>query len=224
MNNEEILFASLVGSKLVKTAGRLSVVENELGKHVLPGLPISVKTSPTSVNSSAIGSSFSNLWKQDVPLSEEQQFFPLSFSLTENGDRWLFPYEPMISISGKNNIVKRNVAKWKPNDTNTKDNFFGTIKERWSMGDYEITITGVLLGAFLKGEMEDCFPIDDFLKLKNFLTHTKEIYVWCEPFNLLGINKVVIEDFSFPFTKGENVQAYEIRCTSDSSYKLLIEE
>ena len=59
-------------------------------------------------------------------------------------------------------------------------------------------------------------------KLKEVLTHAKQVKVNCAPLELLGINDIVIDDFSFPFTKGENVQAYEIKACSDFSYNLLM--
>ena len=126
----------------------------------------------------------------------------------------------MINISGKNTIVRRNVAKAK---TKGGLELGGSIKERWNQGDYDITITGVLIGSLLTGNVEDCFPREDFEKLRDFMTAPKSLKVYCEPLQLLGINQIVIEDFSFPFTKGENVQAYEIKCYSDFDYKLLLD-
>jgi hypothetical protein len=120
----------------------------------------------------------------------------------------------MLSISSKNNIVRRNVAK---------ATHEGTVKERWSRDDYSITITGVLIGSLLTGSVEDCYPIFDFMELKKIMTIDTVVQVQCEPLQLLGINQIVIEDFSFPFTKGENVQAYEIKAYSDFQHQLLIE-
>jgi hypothetical protein len=79
------------------------------------------------------------------------------------------------------------------------------------------------MGSILTGDVSECFPREDFEKLRDLLTYPKELYVKCEPLQLLGINRIVIEDMSLPFTKGENVQAYEIKGYSDSSYNLLIE-
>ena len=124
----------------------------------------------------------------------------------------------MLSISSKNNIVKRTVAK--------ADDFKyqGTVKERWSRDDYEIKITGVLIGSILTGDVSQCYPKEDFEKLKNFLEGKSSWMVYCEPLQLLGINRIVIEEMSFPFTKGENVQAYEISALSDFDFNLLLEE
>lgn len=219
MGNQELLFASLVGSKVVKMAPALQAVQNELTKNVLPPIVFLPFRNDEGI-AEVSHEEYLNLWEADKPMSEEQQFFPLSLSIDEGATWFRLPYEPLISIIGKNVIAKRRVAKW--NSENSKQ-LTGTIKERWSQDDYEITITGVLMGALLRGNYEDCFPRADFEKLKKVLTNSKEIQVACPPLELLGINKIVIDDFSFPFTKGENVQAYEIKACSDFSYNLLME-
>ena len=219
MNNTDILFASLVGSKIVEMVPRLTAVQNELMKHVLPPIPFLPFRNSEGITE-VTPEEYLNLWESDKAVSEEQQFFPMSLSIDEGATFFRLPYEPLISISGKNVIAKRRVAKW---SEDKKDQLTGTIKERWSQDDYEITITGVLMGALIKGNYADCFPRDDFDKLKKVLTNAKEIRVKCPPLELLGINYIVIDDFSFPFTKGENVQAYEIRACSDFSYNLLMQ-
>lgn len=217
---QDIIFAALLGSKIITTSNNLSLVQNELQKHVLPAFPFPIQNNNASVSSYGI-SAFGNLNTADAPLSEEQQFFPLSLSI-DNGATWfLLPYEPLLTINGKNNIIRRNVAKWRA-DVSSKD-MIGSIKERWSQDDYELTITGVLMGSILTGDVSDTFPRADFEQLRDILTHPKEVWVKCEPLSLLGINRMVIEDMSFPFTKGENVQAYEIKGYSDGSYNLLTE-
>ena len=220
MDNTDILFASLVGSKIVQMVPRLTAVQNELMKHVLPPIPFLPFRNSEGIAVVEKTNDEQFTWEADRPVSEEQQFFPLSMSIDEGKTYFRLPYEPLISISGKNVIAKRRVAKW--NAENSKQ-LTGTIKERWSQDDYEITITGALMGALEKGNYEDCYPRADFEKLKKVLTNSKEIWINCPPLELLGINKIVVDDFSFPFTKGENVQAYEIKACSDYSYNLLME-
>ena len=218
MTNQDILFASLVGSKVLKVVPALREVNNEMMKRVLPPIPFLPIQNTENVKQIENTISY-DVWKADTPLVEEKQFFPLSFSI--DGDTWfLLPYEPNVSVNGKNTLIRRNVAKW--NAEHSK-NLKGSIKERWSQDDYEIMITGALYGSELLGKPEDCFPVRDFEKLKEYLTHSKEVYVSCFPLEKLGINKIAIEDFSFPFTKGENVQAYSIKAYSDDSYNLLLE-
>ena len=213
-----IIFSSLVGAGVTSAIPRLTSVQNELMKHVLPPIPflpfrntIEIEESDSTIDA--------ELWKADPKLNASDQFFPFSF-VGDDGQAYLLPYEPMININGKNSIVRRKVAKAKTSDGLALG---GTIKERWTQDDYEITITGVLIGSIITGSVEDCFPREDFEKLRDFMTAPKSLQVYCEPLQLLGINEIVIEDFSFPFTKGENVQAYTIKAYSDFDYKLLLE-
>ncbi len=92
------------------------------------------------------------------------------------------------------------------------------------MKDWDITITGVLFGALLKGKPEDCYPKQKMIELFEFMKAAKSINIYNHALLELGIFKVVIYDYSFPFTKGENVQAYEIKCKSDDAFELLIKD
>lgn len=218
MNNKDILFASLMGSKALETLGRLDIVQNELTKHVLPEIQFLPFRNISAVQEVRQATQ-SNIWEADTQQSQEQQFFPLLFSFTEDGAKWLFPYEPLISVSGGNEILKSNVAKMR-NAKGIQQS--GTIKTRISPKDYEITITGVLIGKKLIGKPEDCYPKDQLKPLLEFLKVAKEVWVFCPLLELLGINKIAIEEYSFPFTKGQNVQAYEIKALSDYEYNLII--
>ena len=220
-NEKSILFASLLGSKVAQQIPRFETLQNKLGKHVLP-LPPRILIPVASWDSRAGYESTGDvkageLWMADAPKSESEQLFPFTL-IDEVGREFLLPYEPMLSISSKNNIVKRTVAK--------ADDFKyqGTVKERWSRDDYEIKITGVLIGSILTGDVSQCFPKSDFEKLRDILESRKSWGIQCEPLQLLGISKIVVYDMNFPFTKGENVQAYEISVKSDFDYNLLLEE
>ncbi len=218
-NEKSILFASLLGSKVAQQIPRFETVQNEIGKRVLP--PISFlpfKNNPVKINEPEGNFNPGELWMADAPKSESEQFFPFTF-IDENGQKFLLPYEPMLNISSANNIVERTVAK-AGNDIK----YQGTVKERWSRGDYEIKITGVLIGSILTGDVSQCFPKSDFEKLRDILESRKSWGIQSEPLQLLGISKIVVYDMNFPFTKGENVQAYEISVKSDFDYNLLLEE
>ena len=217
----DILFASLVGSKVAESIPRFGAVQNELAKHVLPPIPFLPFKNTDKIDEVEENDSYEGgeLWKADLTTPKDKQFFPLSFSADD--EKWyLLPYEPMLNITGKNSIVRRKVAKVK-NDKGVS--LSGTIKERWTRDDYEITITGALIGSLLTGDIEECFPKNDFQKLKDYMIEAKRISIRCEPLQLLDISHIVVEDFSFPFTKGENVQAYEIKAYSDFDYKLLLD-
>lgn len=216
LDSRDILFAGLMGSQAVGLIQRSNIVQNELSKRVLPPIPFLPLKNETEI-AQAGSYTIENNWQVNDSTPESKQFFPLSFSFTEGGQKWLFPFEPMINISSGNNIIKRNVAK-------QGENLVGTIKERWSRKDFDIQVTGVLMGSMLQGTPEDTFPREQMERLFDFLIFAKEIYVYCHPLEILGITKVVVEDYSFPFTKGENVQAYDIKLVSDFAYNLLVKE
>ena len=101
LTDKDIIFASLMGSNAVGTIERTKLVQNELSKHVLPRIPFLPFQNEAVIAQENLNPSWL-INQTDLPIPEDQQFFPLSFSLTENGQRWLFPYEPMITISSGN--------------------------------------------------------------------------------------------------------------------------
>ena len=219
-DQKEIFYASILGSKVAEAIPRFATLQNEIAKRVLPAVNLlptqSFEPAPPPISNVTVNGS---IWRADDRVSEQTQYFPLTF-VAPDGYQFLLPYEPLINISGRNIIVRRNVAKMKPV---YGSELGGTIKERWTQGDYEITITGFLMESIMTGDVASCFPRDDFQFLNEIITAAQSIKVYCEPLQLLGINQLVIEEFNFPFTKGENVQAYEIKAYSDFDYKLLLD-
>jgi hypothetical protein len=140
--------------------------------------------------------------------SSVEMVMPLKLQQPD-GSWWLFPIEPLVSISGKNVVVKRNVAKF---------NGRGTVKERWAQDDFTINIQGRFVHADFK-----TYPKNDIETLKNIIAQKKEIGVQNALLAMLDINKIVIESYSFPFSKGENVQNFTIEASSDDVYDLFIE-
>ena len=219
LTEKDLIFASLMGVNNVGMYQRTQIVQDEMAKKYIPRIPFL----PLRQEEKIVRQEYSNGINQNPETTEtpeNSQFFPLSFSFHESGMKWVFPFEPMISISGGNDITKRNVSH-KGTDKNGNLNS-GTIKERTRRKDFEIIITGILSGANLKGKPEDCFPVEDLRKLLKYLKDSKEIHVYCYPLEILGINKIVIEDYKFPFTKGENLQAYEINAVSDFPTTLIV--
>ena len=131
--------------------------------------------------------------------------FPLYFAL-EGEPWWLLPYEPQVTIRGTNVLVKKQVQKGAVR---------GTIKERWSQGDFSISISGILMGANGK------YPSDDVKKLRAYCEAGK-VLVKSPQMELFSINQIVVEDWSIPFTAGTANQAYTIEAVSDDIYKLLL--
>ena len=127
-----------------------------------------------------------------------------------SGDTEFFtlPIEPLVTISGKNTIVRRAVAK-------AKDG--GTIKECWSQDDYEVTIQGVVTG----GE-PDKYPEAHVKRLLELFDERQAIEVDQDVLLTFGIKYLAIESVSFPHTNGINNQSYEIKAYSDNNAELLI--
>lgn len=132
---------------------------------------------------------------------------PLSLKLEEPGAReWLLPLEPMISLTGKHIIKRRQV---------NKGQIRGSIKERWAQDDYEITIEGVLIGT------DGQYPEADVARLKNFC-EAAAVNALSPLLEIFGISRLVIESWEMPFTAGQANQNYTIKAYSDDVYKLLL--
>lgn len=133
------------------------------------------------------------------------------FEDEEENNAFLFPIDPTVTISGKNNIAKRSVLK-----NFGIDKSRGSIKELWSQDDYTIDITGMFMSE--DGE----YPYDDVLKLRNYCEARKPLCILSDVLMPFGIKRIVIESFSFPHTNGLCNQSYKIQATSDDDFELLI--
>lgn len=133
---------------------------------------------------------------------------PLRMRL-EGEEWWLLPFEPVITINGRNVISRKQVAKGKVR---------GSIKERWSQDDYQISISGILMNPTGTG-----YPDEDVKALRR-LCEAAKVQVMSPIFEVFSIDRIVIESFEFPFTSGPNNQAYTISAASDDIYKLLLRE
>ncbi|MBE6234754.1 MAG: hypothetical protein E7112_00795 [Bacteroidales bacterium] len=126
----------------------------------------------------------------------------------EGEEWWLLPYEPIVTVNGKNVIAKKQVAKGRVR---------GTIKERWSQDDYQISINGILT------DQSGGYPDEDVKTLRR-LCEAAKVQVMSPLLELFSIDRIVIESFDFPFTSGPNNQAYTIGAVSDDIYKLLLRQ
>jgi hypothetical protein len=132
---------------------------------------------------------------------------PLTFK-ADGLDDFTFPIDPLISMGFRNIITRRTVAK---------GNKRGTIKERWTEDDVEISIVGIFIN-----ESGD-YP-EEVDKLRVFFERHSAIDVECSLINNRGIESIAIEALELPFTKGINNQAFAIKAYSDDVFNLLIEK
>lgn len=139
---------------------------------------------------------------QGVPM-----VLPLRFRLEEAGaEEWLFPLEPMISLTGQHVLVRRHVSK---------GTVRGSIKEHWTQDDYTVHIEGILMGE------DGSYPKDQVERLRGFCEagHVKAL---CPLLEIFGIGSLAIESWEMPFTSGTANQNYSIQAYSDDMYKLLL--
>lgn len=133
---------------------------------------------------------------------------PMTISRKNGSEKFLLPFEPLVSISGKNVIARRKVAK-----ADGK----GTVKERWSRDDYEVTIQGVMTSADMSK-----YPSGYMKKLVALFDERRAVEVEQGVLEVFGIRYLAIDSVSFPHTKGLNNQNYEIKAYSDNPVDLLI--
>lgn len=128
---------------------------------------------------------------------------------------WELPIDPLIAISCKNKIAHRGVLKVKQHNVERR----GSVKELWTQGDYEISISGVLIS-----NNDNELPEDDLKKLRAFCEYRGALQVYSPLFTVFNITKICIESYDFPFTKGMENQMFSIKAVSDDfeSSNLLI--
>ena len=156
-------------------------------------------------NSSAVRIDSDTLTPSSTPALNQA---PLTLR-RENGQTYNFPLDPIIAVSGKNIVTRRYIAKGAMR---------GTVKEFFSLDDYEITITGLLmadsahdLNTILRDLSDLCQANESLLVENDWLVQS------------FGITRLVIESYAFPNTKGLTNQAYSLKCFSDDSVTLLEE-
>ncbi len=199
--------------KVIKDATSFSLAnfQNALGYAVTPYL-----TEVNEVTSEVYNNVLSKL-------NESYFQMPLTFYSEDNSEQkkdsnaelsddgvsggFTLPFDPIISLSSKNIITRRYVNKPQRR---------GSIKERWSRDDWEINISGMLIS-------EDTNELEGYENRLLYYCNAKEsLKVDCKVLNEFGIEKVSIESYDFPFTKGVNNQAFTLKCYSDNDYTLLI--
>lgn len=101
--------------------------------------------------------------------------------------------------------------------TTSINNRPGTVKEYIGLGDYEVTINGIITGE--NGKM----PEQEIQALKRMLDAPVAIPVTSRFLNLLGIYYLVVKDYDIPQEPGGiSTQPYTIECLSDEQYQALL--
>ena len=140
---------------------------------------------------------------------------PLSLKLKSDPESewWTLPFDPVMSVSGGNNIVRSNVLK----QDNSNNERRGTIKEVWSQDDYTIQIAGLFMG-----KNDDDIPMDELGKLRNICEARQVIEVECDLLEIFNIHYIATEKFEFAHTNGRQNQQFSITAYSDDDFSLLV--
>lgn len=110
----------------------------------------------------------------------------------------------LVTVSQAKNIVKTSI-QGRP----------GTIKEYNGLGDYVITINGVITGP------NGHYPKDEVIELKNMLVSNKSVEVVSWFLQLWDIDNIVVDDFSInPEEGGYSYQPFTIDASSDADVML----
>lgn len=160
-----------------------------------PGMDVAVVDYEKESGKMAIADDFSGIRYQ----------YPLTFK-SPLLNAFSFTIDPFISLSFKNTITRRQVAKGSTR---------GTVKERWTEDDVEITISGIFINA-------DNITPEEVSRLHEYFELHESIEVESTILNSRDIYRIVIESLDFPHTKGSGNQAYQIKAYSDDVFQLLV--
>jgi hypothetical protein len=145
---------------------------------------------------------------ETVKTSGATMQMPVRLGLKRDGsDLWTLPIEPIISVRGRNLIVRRNISKKKG---------VGSVKELWSQDDYSISIRGIFISS-VSGE----FPESDLSTLKRLLEAKQSLVISCKLTDILGVTLVAVEDWELPETSGLENQYYRLSGYSDQDFELI---
>lgn len=125
---------------------------------------------------------------------------------------WRLPLDPVISVSGGNQIVRTDVLR----QDNSRTERRGTVKEVWSQQDYQVQIAGMFIGK------DGYFPLEDIHRLREYCEGRKVVLCCNDLLEAFGINRLAIESFDFAHTTGYENQQFAIKAYSDEDFSLLI--
>lgn len=131
----------------------------------------------------------------------------LGLDLT-GANAFMLPYGAKVNMRGVNEVVRRSVARRAD---------AGTVKELWTAGDWEITLTGVLMSDDDgKGQT---WPENDVRELLKICQERQAVYLNCQKTAAAGIDRWVITSYELPETPGDGNQEFRIVGFSDKLYE-----
>lgn len=136
-------------------------------------------------------------------------FQTLKVADKKTGEQFVFPNEPLISLSLTKTIVETaTVGKERR----------GTVKEYICTEDYELSIKGICINQ--EYEKRDEYPTEQVQELQRLFEINDSLEVIENPFLLLfGVQSIVLKEISWEEMAGEQgLQKYTITAVSDQDF------
>tara|TARA_R110002111_G_scaffold140072_4_gene206030 strand:- start:826 stop:1458 length:633 start_codon:yes stop_codon:yes gene_type:complete len=133
-------------------------------------------------------------------------YMPLVLEGIDGIEDYLFD-SAFVEISRQKNIVITNVQG---RDT--------SVKEFINNGDFTIAVTGII------AQKEIGYPKDLVSHFNEFMSYKGSIPIIHEVLNMLGINEIVITDYSLPADNLANAQQYSFNAINEVPALLRLEE
>lgn len=133
---------------------------------------------------------------------------PTALRIVGKTDWFKLPNEPIISISGGNDIITTVLNRGKKR---------GSVKEYSNLQDYEVTIRGIAYN-----EDADDFPEAILQQMRQYVERGQAVEISNALCRVLNINLVCIESFDLPGNEQLpfRARAYEIKAKSDEDFEL----
>jgi hypothetical protein len=175
------------------------------------GFPFPGKPEPDNINQvnlpqASVFSSSNELEIDEDLIMTTPTGVPLFMPMSING--YQLPNEPILTIKLQKKIVKTQLYG------NTRK---GTVKETVSTDDYSIDVRGIAINYYDKYN----YPAEIVSKLNELVKLNESLLVKSPLTRLMGIDRVVIENFELIPTPGvQHVQAYRMSMSSDEDFVL----
>ena len=183
-------------------------------------MEFSIKELTALAHFSYVGSSFSEFErlddstnqkyfaKQNIHAINEQNLgkpYFMSLTLKGSGDPYVFPNEPLVSISLQKTIIQT---------ATVGEGRKGTVKEYICTEDYEIDIKGIIIGTNNAYPAKEVSELNELFKRNETLNIIDNMF-----FNVFGIQRIVLKTIKFDEMLGqESLQKYSITAISDEPF------
>jgi hypothetical protein len=121
------------------------------------------------------------------------------------------PNEPSLSFNVSKRLIETPLVGSRRN---------GSVIEQIAVENWQITIRGIAINY----KSKRVYPEDAVKALKDLFYKNQSLKIECALTKLLGIDRIVLKDLSFPEMIGvQHAQAYEFKAISDEDFDLEID-